>query len=171
MENYYFFYGDFNNLNKLFLKNTKLKDTYNKIITKARGYEFNYLNLKKEAIIYIDKTEYSEIIIKTYYYFTCNEDDIISIAKIQIDNNNNIIEGLIYMVYVNENYRGNKVCQKTVKHIIELTNKKIKKIKLYKLVVYKDNIPAVRCYQACNFNIVNEFMYNNKPSYKMIYEK
>jgi predicted GNAT family N-acyltransferase len=167
--NIYFFFGNFNKLNKFFLKNDKLKNKYNEIITKYKGLEFNYLNLKKEDIIYINETKYSEIIIDIYYYFMSNKEDIISIARIQINKNNNIIEGLINMVYVNENYRGNKICQKTINHLMELTNKKVKKIKFYKLIVYKDNIPAVKCYKACNFSVINEFTYNYKQIYKMIY--
>jgi hypothetical protein len=164
----YYFFGNYKKLNKVLKKNKHLKDNYNNAITKYRGRKFNYLNLKNEDNIYISNGNY-QTTIKTFYYFTFNNSEIISTARVQIDKYDNNYIGLINMIHVNELYINKQICKKTVKDFIELINKKFKKINKYKLYVLTDNLYAISCYQSYNFVISKELTVNNKQLYEMIY--
>jgi ribosomal protein S18 acetylase RimI-like enzyme len=51
-------------------------------------------------------------------------------------------------------YRGLKMCQKSLEKLI--INTKFKKIKKFNLVVKKNNIPAIKCYENLGFTIISQ---------------
>ena len=60
--------------------------------------------------------------------------------------------GYINLVYTNPDYRGLKMCQNHIKHLIDLHKDSIK---TYELHVDKDNIPAIKCYENIGFEIIH----------------
>ena len=59
--------------------------------------------------------------------------------------------GYINLVYVNPEYRGQKICQNHIQHLIKLTN-----LTKYELHVLKDNISALKCYENIGFKKIKD---------------
>jgi len=82
-----------------------------------------------------------------YYQLGYNNNEIITISRLY----NN---GYIDLVHTNMKYRGLKMCQKSLEKLI--TNTQFKKIKQFNLLVKKNNIPAIKCYENLGFNIISQ---------------
>jgi ribosomal protein S18 acetylase RimI-like enzyme len=63
--------------------------------------------------------------------------------------------GYINLVYVNPEYRGQKICQNHIQHLIKLTN-----LTKYELHVLKDNISALKCYENIGFKKIKDVEHN-----------
>ena len=59
--------------------------------------------------------------------------------------------GYINLVYVNPEYRGQKICQNHIQHLIKLIN-----LSKYELHVLKDNTPALKCYENIGFKKIKD---------------
>jgi len=68
---------------------------------------------------------------------------------------------VLTMVHTNEKYRNLKFCQKNINLLIKNMFDNFKNIKKYILYVDKDNIYAIKCYEKCNFIII-ELKKDNK---------
>ncbi len=97
-------------------------------------------------------TEYNK---DTKYSLIYGENNnIISMCRIIYNNE----EGYINMVYVNPKYRGLKICQIHMQHIINI-HKNI--TNTFVLNVENTNIPAIKCYQAIGFKIMRKVLHRN----------
>jgi hypothetical protein len=133
-------YCNFQKLNDFFLSNEYLKTSFNEIICIHREDPmFHYEELLEEeerrpCFYFITYTSLGNIVVST--------------CRLHVEEG----VGLISMVHVNEEYRGLKFCQKTIKKVIELSS-----LPEYKLFV--ENPIAKKCYEACEFKVVS---YNEK---------
>jgi predicted GNAT family N-acyltransferase len=68
------------------------------------------------------------------------------------------------MVCTNSEYRGQKICQTSIKYIINLSKKYIKK---YELEVDINNIPSLKSYENVGFKKIKENNLKGKKYYLM----
>ena len=95
--------------------------------------EYNKYYLKPNSI-----TKYSIIYEKNIIISTCR---IIYNKKL----------AYINLVYVNPEYRGQKICQNHIQHLIKLI-----KLSKYELHVSKKNISAIKCYENIGFKKIKD---------------
>jgi ribosomal protein S18 acetylase RimI-like enzyme len=69
------------------------------------------------------------------------------------------------MVFTNEKYRGNKICQKNIDKIIKLTKHMFT---TYELEVDPNNIAAIKCYENIGFKFIKTIIYNKINSYNLM---
>jgi len=81
-------------------------------------------------------------------YFIVYKKDVVSTLRLYYNLEKK--SGYINLVYTNPDYRGQKICQSNIAHMIQLTKKYIKK---YELHVDVHNIPAIKCYEHNGFKI------------------
>ena len=106
-----------------------------------------YNNTKNRDIFYLVIDEYRmNLKNNTYKYLLIyNANDIISSSRVYY---NKI--GIIELAYTNKKYRNNQFCQKNIKKIMKLTNKKFK-INKFELNVDVYKLSAIKCYKNCGF--------------------
>lgn len=116
----------------------------NTIITYREDKNFKIHNL---FIEYMNKSIYN----RTLFFIIYKGKDIISTCRFLF----NLDKKAAYfnLIYTNAKYRGKKICQNNIKHMIDITNTYIKK---YELEVAIENIPAIKCYQKNGFEIIKE---------------
>jgi len=114
---------------------------------------FEISNLVKEWIYYRpDDT--------TTYFIVYKKDVIISTMRFYYNLDKK--SGYFNLVYTNPDYRGQKICQTNIEHIINLTNKYIKN---YELEVDITNIPAIKCYENNRFKKIKKYKMHNNEYY------
>ena len=117
---------------------------------------FHISNLVKEWIYYRpDDT--------TTYFIVYKKDVIISTMRFYYNLDKK--SGYFNLVYTNPDYRGQKICQTNIEHIINLTNKYMKK---YELEVDVTNIPAIKCYENNGFKKIKKINYGNNQLYYLL---
>lgn len=87
----------------------------------------------------------------TTYYIIYTKNVIVSTVRFYY----NLDKKTAYfnMVYTNPEYRGQKICQTNIEHLISITKDKIKK---YELEVDVNNPAAIKCYVNVGFKKVKE---------------
>ncbi len=92
---------------------------------------------------------------ETLYFIIYKSNEIIATSRIIFKQKSKSC--YINMVFTNEKYRGNKICQFNINKLIELTKHLFNS---YKLEVYNNNIPAIKCYENVGFKFVKEIIIN-----------
>jgi len=145
---YKYKFFDTYNLIDLIKNNPKFISIYENNIKKYRqNPNFEIFNLIKEFIYYRPDS-------KVYYFISYKNNEIISMARLYYYKEKHY--GYINMVYTNEKYRGQGICTKTIKFLINISKKNIKK---YELEVDSDNLSAIKCYENNNFQFVKKIEY------------
>ncbi len=121
---------------------------------------FHILDLVKEFI-------YSRTNEVTIYFIVYKKNIIISTMRFYYNLKNK--SGYFNLVYTNPNFRGQKICQTNIAHMINLTKKYIIK---YELDVDIDNHAAIKCYENNGFKKIKKVSYTidkiKKFNYQMI---
>lgn len=120
---------------------------------------FHISNLVKEWIYYRP----DDI---TTYFIVYKKNVVISTMRFYYNLKNK--SAYFNLVYTNPDFRGQKICQTNIAHMVNLTKKYINK---YELEVEINNIPALKCYENNGFKKIKKetLSYNNitKTYYKM----
>lgn len=136
---YNFIFCDYKALLKI---NPELLQSIIKNIQTSRNERnFNIERLLKEE----EKYKFAKVL----YFFIYLDNSMISCIRLIYTNEKN--HGYLNMILVNENYRGKKICQNSIKYLIKLTNY----IKLYELEVRPKNIAAIKCYEKIGFTLIS----------------
>jgi len=139
--------------------NVNYKKSLIEIMKKGTDKYFDILNL---VIKNYSETETSKKNVK--YLLIYNNEEILTISRVIYDKK----KGYIDAVNTNKNFRGNKLCQRSIKKLITLTYD-IFNVKIFELEVDVDNIPAIKCYKNCGFNIMKQYNdIDGVPTYKMM---
>ena len=126
---------------------------FEKILKSHRPHDIDFtytkiINEDIQAYLYEKATTFYQII------YNPNTFDFITIGRGIIKNNPDSIVCVLSMIHTNSAYRNKKFCQKNISLLIQNINKITKSIDKYVLSVDKDNIPAIKCYEYCGFQIV-----------------
>jgi hypothetical protein len=127
---------------ELIRKKSKLIKSLEETIKIYRGEpNFSIMNLIRE---YIN----SDLNTQTKYSIIHKKNTIISTSRLIYSKN----KGYINLVYTNPEFRGYKICQNHIQHLIGLHKDITKK---YELEVDIDNIPAIKCYENIGFTKIS----------------
>jgi ribosomal protein S18 acetylase RimI-like enzyme len=85
---------------------------------------------------------------QTRYSIIHKKNTIVSTSRLIYSKN----KGYINLVYTNPEFRGCKICQNHIRHLIGLHKDFTKK---YELEVDTDNIPAIKCYENIGFKKIS----------------
>jgi RimJ/RimL family protein N-acetyltransferase len=91
-------------------------------------------------------------------YFIIYKKDII-ISTLRFYYNLKKKSGYFNLVYTNPDYRGQQICQNSIKYLIELNEKICNK---FELEVDIDNASAIKCYENIGFKKIKETNYDGK---------
>lgn len=100
----------------------------------------------------------------TLYFIIYKSNEVISTSRIIYKQKSKSC--YINMVFTNEKYRGNKICQYNINKLIKLTNHIFNK---YKLEVFNNNLHAIKCYENIGFTFFKKLKYKNNIINQMIY--
>lgn len=149
---YKLFFCDIYGLIDFFKINEKIINNF-EIILKA--HRQNDIDCKYIKIFNEDIMIHHMYKLTIYYQFIYNQKnfEIITMARIGIDNIKKY--GEFSMVHTNHIYRGQKFCQKNINLFMNniLSFKNNNQIKKFSLYVRQTNIPAIKCYESCGFEI------------------
>jgi len=109
---------------------------------------FNIIRLVSENVLHYPY--------ETLYFMIYKKNEVIGTSRIMYKQTSK--KCYINMVFTNEKYRGNKICQNNIKKLIELT-KNI--FNIYELEVRPDNVIAIKCYENIGFTFIKIDKYNN----------
>jgi len=149
---YKYTFCDIYGLIDFFKSNIIFTENFEKLLKAHRpgDIDFKYTKIINEdlQIYWFDKAI-------TYYQIIWNPEnlDLVTIARANLlENNNNTKECILSMIHTNFDYRNLQFCQKNISMFL-LNIKKINTINKFVLYVDKDNIPAIKCYEKCGFEI------------------
>lgn len=147
---------DTNELIHLIRNNKTFIESLEKTIKIYRNNkDFEIFNLIKEYIYY--RPDYI-----TTYFIIHKKNTIIFMCRFYYNMKKE--SSYFNMVYTNPEYRGQKICQTSIKYLINLSKKYIKK---YELEVDVNNIPALKCYENVGFKKIKENNLKGKKYYLM----
>lgn len=147
---YKFIFCDICGLINFFKLNQKFIINFENLVKNHRPDDINFTYTK---IIDEDIRNSSQNKTKIFYQLIYNyvNFDIITLARIHILPKDKKCK--LSMVHTNIKYRNQKFCQKNI--ILLLSNtKNFQYISKYSLYVLENNIPAIKCYEKCGFNII-----------------
>jgi len=98
----------------------------------------------------------------TKFFIIYKKNDIVSTCRFFYNLKKKL--GYFNLIYTNPEYRNRKICQNTLKFIIDSTKKYLKK---YELFVKHNNIPALKCYENNGFKKIKEFILHDDTYYYM----
>jgi len=130
---------NYNELIEWLTINPELKKSIETCIQDLRGYPFKVEQLKKE-----EKEK------DTLYFFIYTQEEMITSSRLFYFSDS---FGYINFVYTNPKYRGQKMCQKNIQLLVQLTTD-VYNIKTYELDVEIDNQSAIKCYESNGFTKV-----------------
>lgn len=149
---YKYIFCDIHGLIDFFRSNIIFTENFEKLLKIHRPTDINF---KYTKIINEDLQIYWFDKAITYYQFVWNPDnlDLITIGRANLlEKNNNTNECVLSMIHTNSDYRNLQFCQKNISMFLS-NIKTIHDIKKFTLYVDKDNIPAIKCYEKCGFEI------------------
>jgi predicted GNAT family N-acyltransferase len=112
---------------------------------------FNIIKLVEENI--------STYPYETLYFIIYKSNEIIATSRLIYKPSSKSC--YINMVFTNEKYRGNKICQNNIKKIISLTKNMFN---IYELEVKPENFAAIKCYENVGFVFVKTVTYTKNGS-------
>ncbi len=149
---YKYYFCDISGLIEFFKLNENLIYNFEDML---RNHRPNDKDIKYTKIINENIMDYHINNFETFYQFVYEPKtfEIITMSRISIKKDLAVIS----MVNTNVKYRGKKFCQKNM--TIFLSNianifKGKNLVKKFSLYVDKTNIPAIKCYEKCGFEII-----------------
>jgi RimJ/RimL family protein N-acetyltransferase len=159
---YKLYFCDVYGLVDFFKLDEKIISNFENIMKAHRPIDqnFKYTKIFNEDIMVHHKYKFT---VWCQFIYDPKNYEIMTMGRIGIDDKKKIVE--LSMIHTNENYRGQKFCQKNINNFIGniLSCKNYTGIKKFSLDVRETNIPAIKCYEKCGFVIKSK----DKEHYQM----